>query len=167
MDTLRSISIDLSLDLYTARQSIMDLVDDDSENDSDYDPGADETKSVEEESGDQVLVGLSRASRRKVDALWLEMVEEDRKSTEAIMMKSINYLANRAPKLESVRVANEIILSNIFGKKIGKRLASYQASPEDEYDAQDIKKRALESVQKVQKRQKVTETRRFAGQEIS
>jgi hypothetical protein len=145
----------------------MDVLDDDSENDSDYDPGAEETKDTEEETEEKGLVGLSRASKRKVDALWLEMVEEDRKSTESIMMKSINYLANRAPQLEKVRVANEIILSNIFGKKIGKRLASYQATPEDEYDAQDIKKRALESVQKVRKRQKITETRRFAGQEIS
>lgn len=145
----------------------MDVLDDDSENDSDYDPGAEETKDTEEETEEKGLVGLSRASKRKVDALWLEMVEEDRKSTESIMMKSINYLANRAPQLEKVRMANEIILSNIFGKKIGKRLASYQATPEDEYDAQDIKKRALESVQKVRKRQKITETRRFAGQEIS
>lgn len=145
----------------------MDLVDDDSENDSDYDPGADESKDVEQDEEETGLVGLSRASKRRVEALWLEMVEEDRKSTEAIMMKSINYLANRAPKLESVRIENERILSDIFGKKVGKRLAAYQATPEDEYDAKDIKKRALESVQKVQKRQKVTETRKFAGQEIS
>lgn len=146
----------------------MDVDDDDSENDSDYVPGAEEEKDFEEEEGgERRLVGLSKAAKRRVNALWLEMVEEDRKNTEAVMMKSINYEANRKPQSEQKRVANEIILSSIFGKQIGKRLAAFQATPEDEYCKEDIKKRALESVQKVAKRRKITETRKFAGQEIS
>lgn len=142
-------------------------VDDDSDNDSDYMPGADEEKSVEEDDEKQVLKPMNKVSRRKVEAIWLEMQEEDRKSVEAIMVKSINYIANRAPVSTEKRVENEIILSKIFGKRVGKRLAAYQAVPEEEHNPQNIKKRALESVQQVQKRQKVTETRRFAGQEIT
>lgn len=141
-------------------------VDDDSDNDSDYVPGAEEEKSVEG-TEEQILKPLSKSSRKKVEAIWQEMQEEDRKSVEAVMMKSLNYLANRAPRSSEVRRANEVILSTIFGKKIGKRLASIQAVPEEEYNHQNIKKRALESVQQVQKRQKITETRKFAGQEIT
>ena len=145
----------------------MDVIDDDSENDSDYMPGAEEEKDEEEQESEKVLTGLTKSSRRRVDAIWQEMQEEDRRSVEAIMIKSINYLANRAAQSAEVRQANEVILSNIFGKRVGKRLASYQATPEDEYNPEDIKKRALASVQKVQKKQKITEIRKFAGQEIS
>lgn len=146
----------------------MDLDDDDSENDSDYVPGAEEEKDMEEDvGGERKLVSMSKAAQRRVNALWLEMQEEDRKSTEAVMMKSINYEANRKPLSEQKRLANEIILSSIFGKRVGKRLASFQATPEDVYSKEDIKKRALESVQNVAKRRKITETRKFAGKEIS
>ena len=145
----------------------MDVIDDDSENDSDYMPGAEEEKDEEEQESEKVLTGLTKSSRRRVDAIWQEMQEEDRRSVEAIMIKSINYLANRAAQSAEVRQANEVILSSILGKRVGKRLASYQATPEDEYNPEDIKKRALASVQKVQKKQKITEIRKFAGQEIS
>jgi hypothetical protein len=142
-------------------------VDDDSENDSDYVPGADEEKSVSDVDTAQVLKPMSKVSRKRVESIWLEMQEEDRKSVEKVMMRSINYLANRAPQSAKIREANEVILSGIFGKRVGKRLASFQLAPQEEYDAKDIKKRALESVQQVRKKQKVTETRRFAGQEIT
>lgn len=145
----------------------MDFIDDDSENDSDYVPGAEEEKSIEGKEETQLLKPLSKSSRKRVEAIWLEMQEEDRKSVEAVMLKSINYLANRAPLSVEVRHANEVILANIFGKRVGKRLASFQSVPDEELGAQDIKKRALESVQQVRKRQKVTETRKFAGQEIT
>ena len=146
----------------------MDLIDDDdSENDSDYNPDADEDKEEEEEVLEKKLVGLSGSSRRRVDLIWQQMQEEDRRSTEAVMKRSMNYLANRAPVEEHRRIVNEVILSNIFGKRVGKRLASFQATPEDEYNEEDIKKRARESVQQVQKKRKITETRKFAGQEIS
>lgn len=146
----------------------MDVVDDDSENDSDYVPGAEDEKSIEGQEEAQVLKPLSKSSRKRVDAIWQQMQEEDRKSVEAVMMKSINYLANRSPLSQEVRQANEVILAGIFGKRVGKRLASVQAAPEEEgLSAQEIKKRALESVQQVRKRQKVTETRKFAGQEIT
>ena len=145
----------------------MDVIDDDSENDSDYMPGAEEEKDEEEQESEKLLTGLTKSSRRRVDAIWQEMQEEDRRSVETIMMKSINYLTNRAAQSAEVRQVNEVILSSIFGKRVGKRLASYQATPEDEYNPEDIKKRALASVQKVQKKQKITEIRKFAGQEIS
>lgn len=163
------LSLHLSRETATGlRLSKMDLDDDDSENDSDYVPGAEEEKDMEDEGdGERKLVGLSKAAKRRVTALWLEMQEEDRKYTEAMMMKSINYEANRQPQSEQKRVENEVILSSIFGKVVGKRLASFQATPEDEYCKEDIKKRALESVQKVAKRRKITETRKFAGKEIS
>jgi hypothetical protein len=142
-------------------------VDDDSDNDSDYVPGVDDEKSVDEGVEKEVLKPLSKSSRKRVDAIWIEMQEEDRKSVEAVMVRSVNYLANRVAHSLEAREEIEAILSSIFGRRVGKRLAALQPVPEEQHDVHNIRKRALESVQQVQKRQKVTETRKFAGQEIT
>jgi hypothetical protein len=145
----------------------MDVIDDDSENDSDYAPEEDSEKGANDvDVNAKELTGLSKSSKRKVDAIWLEMQEEDRISTETVMKRSLNYIMNHGPVDSRTRKNNEIILTNIFGRRVGKRLASYQATPEDVYDAEEIKKRALESVQNVKKKRKIIETRKFAGQEI-
>ena len=65
-------------------------------------------------------------------------------------------------------IKNEIILSNIFGKRVAKQLSlGYIIPKENHVSKVDIRKRALESVDKIVKKRKITETRKFAGQEIT
>jgi len=143
------------------------LQDDDSENDSDYAPDADVAQEMADEAEGEKIVPMSRAGKRKAAELWEEMQAEDRRGVEVVMKRSLSYSTAPAPTRRKVRQRNESILAGIFGKKAAKLLArTEEAESEAGVGAEDIKERVLASVKRVQKKTKVTEIRKFAGQEI-
>lgn len=147
-------------------------VEDYSENDSDYNPVNDNTDDIQEINSEnkleKKLTNLSKTSKRNVEIIWNVMQEEDKLYIEMKMKRSINYIKHNYEINNDTRIKNEIILSNIFGKKVAKKLSSFHIIPREEtINTVDIRKRALESVDKIVKKRKITETRKFAGQEIT
>mmetsp|Transcript_25401 Transcript_25401/g.42356 ORF Transcript_25401/g.42356 Transcript_25401/m.42356 type:complete len:280 (+) Transcript_25401:37-876(+) len=157
----------------------MDLQDD-SDQDSDYEPPPEVAEEVDE-AQEKKLVGLSRGSKRKVNALWEQMMGEEQLYTQEKMQKSINFNSKQSKKKNKrVRSENEAILASIFGKKEARKLIGGKASSSradlkeandiddatGKVDTGDLKARVKASMKNVQKKTTITETRKFAGQEI-
>lgn len=143
----------------------MDLIDDDSENDSDYEPGAEgEEEEAENNESEKTINDISFSRKRKANALWEELQQEDKSSLEKALARAVH-----APKPESASKkanANQKILASIFGKSVAKSISSKAVSLESA-EGEDIKKRLRESVENIQRKTTVTETRKFAGESIS
>ena len=145
------------------------LDDDDSENDSDYcpenDPEAD--NEVEETVTETKLSAISFGRKRKVDDVWASMQETSSLKT------ATNFCSNSSSSKSSVKKVgskkNKDILAAIFGKKQSGKIIDGISSKTSGTKADElrIKEAARESVRMLRKKTVVTETRKFAGQEIT
>lgn len=139
-------------------------MDDDSENDSDYQPGADDDEEeVDNNENEKTISDISFSRKRKANALWEELQQEDKATVEKALAKAIRSKNESTPKNSS---ANQKILAGIFGNSVAKSIASKTGSKESA-SSEDIKKRLRESVESIQRKTTVTETRKFAGESIS
>lgn len=152
--------------------------DDDSENDSDYNPDEDIIKEDDEnEESNDNLKGLSFASKRKVDEIWNSLVDEDKKiykkhpgvkSVKVDVTKPSKKVKNRLKKTKS-------ILTQIFGNSVANSILAenslvdslHSKNTTSDESSNDIKCVVKDAVSKVQKKIKIVEKRKFAGQEIS
>jgi hypothetical protein len=147
--------------------------DDDSENDSDYDPGAekDENSGADEpEEEEKQLIGMSFSRKRNVDSLWEEMQQQDSKHIQERLSKvpKISKATNeKKAKKQDAKVKD--ILATIFGSKQTKQIIKGVSKGHglDEESAASIREAARESVKKIQKKETVVETRKFAGEVIT
>lgn len=144
-----------------------DDLDDDSDNDSDYCPENDPEAAEAEEAHDvkEKLSTISHGRKRKVDDLWAAMQEDSTiSSTKAT---KVGPSPGISTKKKSSSKKNEDILASIFGKKqSAKIIGGVSCKNMDSSDALRIKQAARDSVKMLQKKTTVTETRKFAGQEI-
>lgn len=143
----------------------MDLLDDDSENDSDYVP--EEDVNHNEEDGAVVhstIPEISHRRKRKAQELFDELLKEDTEYVHkvlghAILPKSMMY---EAPMKRTRRkIIKFLKKSEGSAEKI-----PFALPEEEEKSKEELKKEALEIVTQVKKKTKVEEKRRFAGQEI-
>lgn len=145
-----------------------DEFDDDSDNDSDYCPENDPEAAGAEETGDvkEKLSTISHGRKRKVDDLWAAMQEDSVVSnTKATKVGPVTGIST---KKKSSSKKNADILASIFGKKQSAKIIGGITSKSAEgSDALRIKQAARDSVKMLQKKTIVTETRKFAGQEIT
>lgn len=145
------------------------LDDEDSENDSDYcpenDPEAD--NDIEDAVKETKLSTISFVRKRKVDDVWATMQEEA--SSSKIITTTCSSSSSKSLKKKSGSKKNEDILAQIFGKKQSRKLVDGVSSKnfESKADKLRIREAALESVKMLRKKTVVTETRKFAGQEIT
>ena len=151
----------------TINNNILD--DDDSENDSDYcpenDPEAD--NEVEDTVQETKLSVISFGRKRKVDDVWATMQEETSSSKTTSNFSSSSN-SSRSSKKKAGSKKNKDILAAIFGKKQSGKIIDGISSktPGTKADELRIKETARESVRMLRKKTVVTETRKFAGQEI-
>lgn len=172
-------------------------IEDDSDNDSDYRPDDDgdgiDGSSNGGNQSEKKLVTFSASTKRTVDQLWRSMQDEDRRYVQLKMDCSLNPLRHGPKGNVSIIRHNFLVLKEIFGSRVAKQItvaSSYDViQPEDDNryspaenggileisnevadgssGTAELRKRALESVEKVVKKRKVTETRKFAGKEIT
>lgn len=145
-----------------------DEFDDDSDNDSDYCPENDPEAAGAEETGEvkEKLSTISHGRKRKVDDLWAAM-QEDSVVSSAKSTK-VGPVNGKSTKKKSSSKKNENILASIFGKKqSAKIIGGVTCKDTDGSDALRIRQAARDSVKMLQKKTIVTETRKFAGQEIT
>lgn len=151
-------------------------LDDDSENDSDYNPN-DEPGEVSDGEKEEVslLQGFSSSRKRKVNELWDSMVTEDTAAVSALMKKSngstarsSNISSSTTKKKVNRLKRNEDILASIFGKCQAKNIVRKSKIEEDKpaTSSAELKSQIEASLQKIQRRTKVTEVRKFAGKDI-
>ena len=170
-------------------------IEDDSDNDSDYRPEDDNDLCDKSNGGnllEKKLVALSNKTKRTVDQLWRSMQEEDRTYVQLKMNSSLHSLRHNLDVDDSCRKHNFQILKDIFGLKVAKQITSTHSidghnersdmesnrdqmveiqtksiiSTDESRGPTDLRKRSMESVGKVVKKRKITETRKFAGKEI-
>ena len=151
--------------------------DDDSENDSDYNPLEDKDAQASEEEDNtnndvKQLSTITYSRKRKVDDMWSQMQEEAAAATKpkAARMVSSSLSTGGEPSNKKKKKQTKAldILSSIFGKGQSMKLLNGVCSDGAmDSDTVDIKELARESVKKLVKKEKVTETRKFAGQEIT
>jgi len=169
-------------------------IEDDSDNDSDYNPG-DDGDGIEDHSSrdnhlEKKLVTLSATTKRTVDQLWRSMQEDDRRYVQLKMGSSLHPLKYNSESDGNITRHNFQVLKEIFGPTVAKQLTVTVASSliyNENHDSRaengdilvmsseiidgssgtvELRKRALASVEKVVKKRKITETRKFAGKEI-
>lgn len=138
-------------------------VDDDSDNDSDYAPEKDKDNAeiVDESNGEKSLVDMSASRKRKSNTLWEEMQSEE--------IKFNDFVAKKRPAVKSVAKSKKTqdILASIFGSKVARKLVTTAHEDCSATSAEvDVKALIKDSVNKIVKKQKVTEVRKFAGGEI-
>lgn len=169
-------------------------IEDDSDNDSDYRPGDDGDDVDGSSNGgnhlEKKLVTFSATTKRTVDQLWRSMQDEDRRYVQLKMDSSLHPLRHGPKGNVSITRHNFQVLKDIFGSTVAKQItvaSSYDVIPSEDDNrcssaenggilaisnevadgTAELRKRALESVEKVVKKRKVTETRKFAGKEIT
>ena len=159
-----------------ATKKVDEEYDDDSENDSDYNPLEDKDAhaSDEEDKNDDVkqLSTITYSRKRKVEDMWSQMQEEAAASTKpkAARLVSSSLTAGGEPSKKKKKKQTKAvdILSSIFGKGQSKKLLNGVCGDgATDSGTVDIKELARESVKKLVKKEKVTETRKFAGQEVT
>ena len=162
------------------------LSDDSDTDDSDYDPTKDTTRGKDDSDDegdtkpkDEVLKDISYLRKRKANDLWDELNASDRADTEAVMSKSKlglgNIKDNKSNKKKKRNFAKvKSVLAGIFGNTqaitlIDKTKTSSTSSGGKgggEASSEKLKEAIRQSVKSVQKKQKVEETRKFAGQNV-
>ena len=144
--------------------------DDDSENDSDYCPDNDKDALEDDEDPVEVekLAAIPQGRKRKVDELWATMQEESKApATKKFTAMNVGG-TNKSSKNKSGSKKTRDILASIFGKKESKNILSGAIAREATHaDKLLIREAARESVKTLQRKTTVTETRKFAGQEIT
>ena len=149
--------------------------DDDSENDSDYDPMKDGDMEEDNEEGKQqnsLLQPLSFSRKRKVEDLWQTLQNDEEKLKEkykqSMIFQPTTTKSTKTNKSLKLKRKNQKILESIFGKTVASQMSSkIQDNNENQIqNAVNIKETIAESIKKVQRKSKVVEIRKFAGQEI-
>lgn len=156
-----------------------DLMDDDSAEDSDYIPEDDmpkkKAKKSEDDEDNFVHKIVSDKRKRKVNAIWDEMQQSDREYVTLIMGNSIRKYSESVVMeipLKRRRYQYEELLLEMMGKRRRNQSTDYADDNGGEVDndggveAAELRERALQSIQKVQRKTVVQETRKFAGQEV-
>lgn len=172
----------------------MNLMDDDSENDSDYVPEEDPdfVPNEVEEKGEEIK-SITFGRKKKAQELWDELQREDQQYMKSHLSKSISFNSSYF----SVEVpTNKIVrkLKSYFGLKKTKQKkgsaapsssSSSKKRPREEEESTgnpveqsiegdgsnkanetEIRQRAMEAISQIKKKSKVEEVRRFAGQSI-
>lgn len=172
----------------------MNLMDDDSENDSDYVPEEDPdfVPNEVEEKGEEIK-SITFGRKKKAQELWDELQREDQQYMKSHLSKSISFNSSYF----SVEVpTNKIVrkLKSYFGLKKTKpkkgsaapsSSSSSKKRPREEEESTgnpveqsiegdgsnkanetEIRQRAMEAISQIKKKSKVEEVRRFAGQSI-
>lgn len=147
----------------------MNVDDDDSDNDSDYVPGDDEEKDVEQK--ETVLLNIaSNKRKRKASALWDEICVEDHEYVTSKLSKSAFRYTDQLFEEPPRRVRAKI--RRYFKQLAGRRADGPEDSPDEDKTANkdemhaDLRKELVEAFQRVKRKTVVTESRKFAGQEI-
>eukprot|EP01041_Mallomonas_annulata_P000575 gene576-1106_t len=139
--------------------------DSDSEDDSDYAPENEVDEGGDSESNKiEGLKTLSHARKRKAHELWEEMQNNNKEYTSKIMGKALNNKKDKKPIKKSEKMQE--FLSTVFGSD-KKAIAKCVQRSNIKLDSADLKEAAKASVDKLQKKQTVTEIRKFAGQSIT
>lgn len=149
-------------------------MDDDSAEDSDYVPEDDmpkkKAKKSEDDEDNFVNKIVSDKRKRKVNAIWDEMQQNDREYVSLIMENSIRKYSEPVVMeipLKRRRYQYEELLLELMGKRGRNHVKEYAKEVVDNDGMEaELRERALQSIQKVQRKTVVQETRKFAGQEV-
>lgn len=167
------------------------LSDDSDTDDSDYDPTKDTTRDKDDSDNendkkpqDEILKDISYLRKRKANDLWEELNASDRADTEAQIGKSRRFgfakktgdgtekKNTRKKKANSAKVKS--VLAGIFGntqattliEKTETSSSSGGGGRGEKASSEEMKEAIRQSVKLVQKKQKVEETKKFAGQNV-
>lgn len=154
---------------------------DSDDSDSDYDP-AQETEVVEEglevDESKTTLSGIGFKRKRVAEDTWKSMLQDDeKKETKKNVLRPLSdvtiskiYNANEEKKGHKEKVSSQLndMMAMIFGSKkktenAKNKKASTESNSEHSISVKDILK---DSVKSLKKKEKVIDTRKFAGQEI-
>ncbi len=140
-------------------------VEDDSENDSDYEPGKDDENDNDNDAADDNtgLTDISFSRKRKSNSLWDEMQQEEKKYCTSFKhgFTKDNKPTQTTKKLKK----NQQVLAQIFGNTVAKKLTEITSLESD--SLQPVSNGdALSAVKKIQKKSKIIEVRKFAGESI-
>ncbi len=154
---------------------------DSDDSDSDYDP-AQETEVVEEglevDESKTTLSGIGFKRKRVAEDTWKSMLQDDeKKETKKNVLRPLSdvtiskiYNANEEKKGHKEKVSSQLndMMAMIFGSKkktenTKNKKASTESNSEHSISVKDILK---DSVKSLKKKEKVIDTRKFAGQEI-
>lgn len=155
--------------------------DDDDSSDSDYDPSKDKTdKGSDCDDEDTHVIAkvrelkdISFSKKRQVDSIWDEMNAADKTETQQRLEKVRRQPASKGSTSKNKSSKAEKMLAGIFGKSQASLIIGSSSgtggrrSCSDEAGGESLKETIQKSVQSLQKRQKVNETRKFAGQNIT
>lgn len=157
--------------------------DDDDTNDPDYNPIADANfEEIDDsyESSNSKLVGISYATKRKVEDIWQELVDSDRKvlndSSKRHLPINIDSITTTTKVSKKKIDKNERILASIFGATEARIMLKKPIESQSQNTLKDSKSSSItetareslrEAVKNLKKKQKVTEVRKFAGQEVT
>lgn len=155
------------------------MADDDSDSDdSDYDPtkdkehlsDVDDTISSSKTGIQSELKEMSYSRKRQFDAIWNEMNALEETETQKRMSTAKRHQPSSSSDPRTFKKSSKAkaILAGIFGKSQAALLVG-TSRVVDQTPADDalLKDTVRKSVQSLQKRQKVEETRKFAGQSIT
>ena len=156
-------------------------VDDSDDSDSDYDP-AQETEVVEEgleeDESKTTLSGIGFKRKRVAEDIWKTMLQDDEKrETKKNILRPMSdvtiakiYNANEEKKGQKEKVSSQLsdMMTMIFGSKKKTETAVSKKSriKSDNEHSSSVKDILKDSVKTLKKKEKVIDTRKFAGQEI-
>ena len=156
------------------------MSDNDDDSDSDYDPCKDKEKDNGSDCDEDhpviqkvsELKDMSFSRKRQVNSIWDEMNAMDKTETQQRLEKLKHQRSVGSNVSVKKKSKAEKVLAGIFGKTqasliAGSSSSSQSSSCKMNCDESSLKETIQKSVQSIQKRQKVNETRKFAGQEIS
>ena len=145
----------------------MDEYDDDSSsNDSDYHDEGEENKEVIEVES-KGITELTTKRKRELDAIYNEMIENDRLETKSKIIKaSPNYHENFKKTNTQTDSMQQMLLS-IFGSKSKQHRSSDSTNKRAMTSSVDNKQRIQNAIKNLIKTTKITEKVKFAGQEIT
>ena len=148
-------------------------MDDDSSQDSDYVPDDEIPKKRSKhsaEDGEGVVDHiLTEKRKRKVAELWDQMQQDDRDYVVSVMDRSVRKFMEPVIMeipLKRRRQYDELFLSIIGSKRAASTVSSGQAAAHASQSDAELRQKVLDSIQKVQRKTVVQETRKFAGQEV-
>ena len=142
--------------------------------DSDYDPNVansviESTNNCDRENDNYTLKDISYTRKRKANLLWDEMNAIDKKELEEKLMRVKKIKPSTTIKRSTCKKA-KLILDGIFGKSqsavILQKVSSISNSTDD-ISSVSIKEAIKKTIKSLPKIQKVNETRKFAGQNIT
>ena len=155
--------------------------------DSEYDPTKDENHGLEsgddsdnnnsKKKGPLTVFDIANEAKRKriVDNAWADMISNDtneiskKKASLIYANNNDNKQTTNNPKKKKRKLSKDIsdMMTTIFGSKKAKKLEINDNNDRDNIKSDEIKKNLKDIVKKIQKKEIVQETRKFAGKEIA